>query len=785
MAGKEVVQQEINTFVSGLITEASQLNFPPTASRDEENWVLNRDGTRNRRLGFDSEEGSLAVDTGIPVTDSGTSAIGSFKWENAGDDARNIFIVTQVGSKVFFHEPVVESITAKDPIGEIDLVDYPITFDRLRKISWASISGRLVGAWGSKYIILISYNVSEGTFSVSYDSLKIRDQFGLDDFYTDDEGNIIDLNQDNNLSYSTPFELGTGLLTDNHLYNLRNQTWGQDVTNIYASPVDSRDPIGIYAFDTGYYPSNASNRNIGMGYDPENGVFYVFNSRPVRDTPVGNTRAPTGYFIIDALDRGESRTAEIVNLKKKYPDLLYEPKEGYNLDKTPGGATVIGEYAGHIFYAGFSGDVIGGDSRSPKLSSYILFSQLIKSDADIFKCYQEGDPTSPETSDVVATDGGFIRIPGAYGIKSLADIGTGLLVIAENGTWMLSGGSDYGFAADEFLIRRITNRGIVSPESVVVIDNTVMYWASDGIYMVAPNEIGEYNATNITKDRIQRLYNDIPDFQRQSARGVYDSFSRKIRWIYGFDTDTAVSDDITELIFDIDLGAFNKSVVKSLPEGNPTIVDVVEASTYVIGTETTEVTDGGVAVTDDAEVVILSTQVRSDTLLSVKYLLSYDLNGTIHFEYGQYRNIEYEDWASYTENPIDAKAYFITGAYLFNDSQRNKGVPYITSHMAKSEVGFDENFNPINTSSALCTFMWDWSDSPNSNRWSRPLQLYRHKRHYIPSDISDPFDNGQEVVVTKTKIRGRGRAFSMMVETEPKKDCQLLGWGLQLTSNSL
>src|SRR5690606_29454498 len=111
------------------------------------------------------------------------------------------------------------------------------------------------------------------------------------------------------------------------------------------------------------------------------------------------------------------------------------------------GPTCIAEFAGRLFYGGFSGEIIDGDKRSPRMSSYILFSQLVKSVDDIKKCYQEGDPTSKENPDLVATDGGFFRINEAYGIQSIINVGTSLLILARNGVWRVYGGSDYGFDA--------------------------------------------------------------------------------------------------------------------------------------------------------------------------------------------------------------------------------------------------------------------------------------------------------------------------------------------------
>ena len=59
---KEDVQN--NTFVQGLITEASPLAHPKNASSDEINFKLNRDGSRDRRLGIDFEDGFVLNSTG-------------------------------------------------------------------------------------------------------------------------------------------------------------------------------------------------------------------------------------------------------------------------------------------------------------------------------------------------------------------------------------------------------------------------------------------------------------------------------------------------------------------------------------------------------------------------------------------------------------------------------------------------------------------------------------------------------------------------------------------------
>src|SRR5690606_36954983 len=96
---------------------------------------------------------------------------------------------------------------------------------------------------------------------------------------------------------------------------------------------------------------------------------------------------------------------------------------GLPADRTPNGASVVSEYAGRAWFGGFSGDIIDGDKLSPRMSSYVLFSKLVRSISDITTCYQEGDPTSKEAPDIVATDGGYIRINEAYGITRMENLG--------------------------------------------------------------------------------------------------------------------------------------------------------------------------------------------------------------------------------------------------------------------------------------------------------------------------------------------------------------------------
>ena len=93
---------EINSFVKGLVTEASPLTFPDNASLDEDNMVLNIDGSRDRRLGIDYEQDYAIKTSSQPIPATRDMKFGTFNWENVGGDAEKEFAVVQIGNRLSF-----------------------------------------------------------------------------------------------------------------------------------------------------------------------------------------------------------------------------------------------------------------------------------------------------------------------------------------------------------------------------------------------------------------------------------------------------------------------------------------------------------------------------------------------------------------------------------------------------------------------------------------------------------------------------------------------------------
>lgn len=761
---------ELNTFVAGLITEATPLTFPANASLDEDNFVLNRKGSRQRRLGMDIESGGTTINSGVSLPATNEVPITTFRWRNAGGIANKDLLVVQVAHIIKFFD------LNSQPISQNLLYTY--TFGSsvgTQKFSYAVVDGLLVIATGSKSITVVEYT-QPATFAVTFKTLLIRDQFGVEDIVGSD-----------NLREGNGVAIRPSVQSLPHIYNLRNQTWADPRKCEDSEFV--QDPITNFFSRSGSrYPSNSDAVNYALyadTNDADDRLTERFIAKDLVSNPVGTFPAPRGYFIIDALNRGASRVAEYHKLLLRNGVLDY-PIASLPLDSTPGGATVITEYAGRVWYAGFPGETLDGDAHSPRMASYVLFSQLVEDPSDITSCYQAGDPTSKEDPDLLDTDGGFIRIDGAYGVVGLINVGSAIMVVANNGVWMIQGGSDYGFKATNYLVTKITNRGSESSDSIVIIDNTFMYWSDDGIYSVAPNQFGDYEATNLTRNTIQTLYDATTSVQRASAKGVYDTYSQKVRWI--FNNKFTGTGEVRELILDVTLGAFSTNSIKNLDSSRiPLVVGGFTMPPFMTSLVQDPVEVDGEQVTASGDDVFVEAELTEANLTEVVYLAVTDTSPDVRYTFTYYKDEGFKDWRQFDNVGVDAKAYLLTGYLSGGDYQRYKQVPYITFHFNKTEDGFEEDevgdFIPTHPSSCLVSAQWDWANSANSGQWGRQFQAYRFKRHYIPADISDPFNNGYRTVVTKNKLRGKGRVISLLIESEPEKDCQLLGWSMVMTSN--
>lgn len=737
---KQGQRAEVNTFVQGLITEASPLNFPPNASKQEENFELFRDGTRRRRKGIDFISDTILrgiTNFGLGVYTE--PAFNAFIWKSAGGIYGADFIVIQAGNVIDIWDTsygFIQTFTlAPDNRGNF-------------KYDFASVEGLLLVVCGTpdpldpffgQSVVTYTYNGpgSSPMFTEGNVVLKVRDLWGVNTRVTNTENDIY---------------FRDGAIQGGHVYNLYNQSWGIPRKNEAGALVE---PLGIYNLEYTLWPSNSEVVWTGLQFQPVSSTTTPFERiYPNLYSEVFGLQplAAKGYFVIDALSRGTSREAEYTRNYNNFGAILFSPSviASFDMpqDTTKGGATVVTGFAGRAWFAGFQGDVYDADSRSPRLNSHILFSQVIKNVKEIPKCYQEGDPTSREGSDIVDTDGGFIKITEMNKVLAMEAIGSNLVVLADNGIWAITGGSEYGFTATNYKVSKISNFGCVSQGSVVLQGESIFYWGEGGIYIVTTDKTTGFLVVNsLSQSTIQSLYDDIPKSSLPNVQGIYDDFVKKARWVFKTGTKFTSNSETKELVFDFDLGNFSLNTIKNAPDFS------VELQTpYYVNNQTRYIVHKkGVGV-----------------------------NG--QYTFCDYSNNQFLDWKTNDGIGVDAKAFVLTGSQIAGDSAVEKQAPYIVIHFERTETGTDSNGDFLNPSGCLFRVSWDWAQDVSTNKITALKQAYRYRIPYItdPDTISN---NGFEVVSTRNKVRGRGKALALYMETEPGKDCHILGWNITLNGN--
>lgn len=765
---KQGTRAEVNSFVQGLITEASPLNFPQNASFDEVNFELNRNGTRNRRLGMDLEDEYVFLPSNMNASTAANLGFSSFTWYSVAGDTSNEFLVNQIGNQLHIFDNSVSNLTEEGLIGVVD-----IPFSEFTRYSMASVDGKLVVAAGEETVAVITYNKDTNQFIQTTKRLLVRDLWGVQETiqkYEDDQ------------TYRGPFSI-------NHVYNLQNQSWGIPRRRA-AGDLDDALSASNYREVDGLYPSNSEVVWTGLQFQPIVGTAAPYErifSNLYAERFGAEILASKGYYIIDLLKRGTSRVEASQANYVKYPQIevgnrvTVLPK-----DTTPGGASVLCEFAGRVFFGGFDGAIDGGDERSPVLANYITFSTLVRNITDINKCYQEGDPTSREGSDIVDTDGGFIRISGAKKIVALRNIGTHIVVLADNGIWTVTGGNNYAFAATSYKVDKLSAFGCISEASVVVEGGRVFFWSEDGIYVVAKDQYGDLKVNNITSTTIQTFYELIPNTVKENAVGIYDLYSKKVRWLYK-DNDLFTSEsDTKELILDTTINAFYKFKVYNHGGNGQEVMSMFVSAPFLKGSTFEPLFVGANPVVVNTDIVGQTTVIKSTGLQSVKYMvIRQEDNGKLSYSFSSYTNPSFRDWGSIDGIGVDAFAYMITGAQTAGDSGVAKQIPYLTMHFYRTEDGVGADGVPLKQSSCFLRSQWDWSNSPASSKWGKLMQVYRQRQAVFTTGLDDEYDTGFETVVSKSKLRGRGKAFSIYMETEPYKDCRVIGWNVTLNGNAI
>jgi hypothetical protein len=96
-----------NSFIGGLKTEFTGLNFPENAVTDTDNCIYSVIGDVTRRGGINYEGNFQLNAIGVSA-----AAKSSFKWENVGGDGSTQMVVQQIGSNLYFYKSSAASVAS-------------------------------------------------------------------------------------------------------------------------------------------------------------------------------------------------------------------------------------------------------------------------------------------------------------------------------------------------------------------------------------------------------------------------------------------------------------------------------------------------------------------------------------------------------------------------------------------------------------------------------------------------------------------------------------------------
>lgn len=744
------------TFVAGLVTEASPLTYPENASQDEDNLVHFKKGNTTRRLGFDAEPNLDDQDYFIreDFLHDGME-IAEYSWESVNEKSNVDLLVFRAGDYLYFYRHLPDSTVSNQKISfYLNLRNFVVDADKRDDLKYSRISitsgkGYLFIAGALIKPLSLQYDETTETCTVREVNVLIRDFVGVDDgLAVDDEPTV---------------------LTNDHLYNLRNQGWisanksstGGIVTayNPFGLQIptasSSNDPITAYHTQFSRYPGNNKQWWVGrleVDDDASGLKAGEFDPNLLEEYYFGNTRAPRGHFIVDAFNIDRSDVSGV---------------NGLPVEKKTSQPTAIGFYAGRVWY--------GHEST-------IFFSQVLEDYRQAGNCYQEADPTSESISDLISTDGGVIPIPDAYNIIRMYPIGGGLLILCENGLWFINGGPSVAFTATDISVTKISSNGILGPDTLVEADGTIYWWSEPGIMSmkqtvgVFGSQEGAFDRVNITEETIQSFYiNDIPEYSKLHAKGVYDPIRNVVQWLYASEkvgSRKCYYDKILNL--SIDLAAFYPWSISS-GSGKPFICGVFNR------VDVKKISPKGFTTTRGKDVF--------NTLINYVFIYPSAPN-RVRVGFGDFHNTEYTDWKFFDSDGIGFSylSFLETGFELLEDLMRDKQQNYVYTYFRRTEDTIsDDGENGNERSSCFFQTKYDWSNSEISNRWSRKVQAYRRARGRKPqvAAAGESYDDGFQIIVSKHKVRGQGKAIQLRFETdEIDRNFDLLGWASHYTGET-
>ena len=714
---QSINEKVVNTFIKGLITEAGELTFPPDASIDESNCLLERDGSRRRRLAIEYE--TDAVNSSFGIVD--TQVFATSLWTNVAGQAGLTFLVVQVGSVLYFYNTATQPYSAQQKSFSVNIAPFEFSGSAgssTVRIQTTSINGSLVVVSGAISPFYIEYNTSNDSITTSS-----AITFEARDFEW--QGDI-----------STYDAVSSGTVPDARKWDTLNSGWvgtkGEAARSTWSSA------------NSNNYPSLTHPWYSGKNTDG------AFNASDWDEVFGGSTLIGNGHFVLNF----------------------------FNKIRVSGGTTYIAtevEASRPRTVAAFSGRVFYSGLNSAKNGGRILFSKVIDNISEVGRCYQQNDPTAENSSDLLATDGGVINLPDAVNIQKLHVQGSSILVFAENGVWQISG-VDNVFRATEYSISHVSSIGINNPETFVDVGGVPMWWSKVGIHTLAVDQVsGSVKEQNLTISTVQTFWDLIDGNAKAECTGIFDEINRRILWFYPKNGESNKNKKNKVLTLDMNLQSFYPWEIADSSSN----VDYVIGAQFFSGYGSdfvladVKLSNGNDVVLSNGDDVVQSVLSELSSADSSIMLMVKDVSAN-KMKMALFKGDGFLDWGNANYISFAEAGYEFMGDLILKKSS-----PYVVTYLRPTETGWTgsagSGYTPVRQSSMLVSAYWDFRKTVSSTA----QEAYRLK--YVPvvdpSNLNS-YNYPDEMVTTRLKLRGSGRSVRLRFESAQGKDFVLLGYGM-------
>lgn len=611
-----------NTFVAGLVTDSTVLNFPQNSCSEALNCVFDDSGKISRRKGLDFE-GTYETKT---ITD-GDYVIKSYVWSEVNGDGTQNILVVQTGSVLNFYDLSFPIISQGEIADEIDLEDFDISGATALgnyPCDFASGKGVLFVTHPRCNPFYVAFDSSTSNLSGTSITLQVRDLVGLDDGLAIDE---------------RPTQTVAQLSTE-HKYNLYNQGWYYN----------SAAALGTWDTNLTTMPSNA---DIWWFYRDEDDVF---DTTLVAKRTLGNTPAPKGHYILDAFNKDRTTASGI---------------SGISVESTgTNRPSVIAFFAGRVWYAG---------TQAAGQTNTIYYSQILEDLSQAGFCYQSNDPTAEDLNDLLPTDGGTVNVEGAGTVYAMRPLGNALLLFTSNGVWAITGSQGLGFVSTDYAVMKISSVNATSSFSFVDLDGSPCWWNAEGIFVVVSPDNVTFQVQSLTDRKIRNfIVNDIPVANKNFVTGAYNPSSKTVQWFF---RSTEASNIFDATVYDKML-VFNLLTQAFYVWTFPTLTHAVKLHSvfsfkgFVGEVEPLQVVVDADDVVVDGDNVIAYDLEGSSALPIFKYVVTYLDGSDRELSFGETASNLYLDWPSYDNVGTDFVSTFTTGHKILGETQRFFQAPY-------------------------------------------------------------------------------------------------------------